>query len=102
MLEVDCSFGQQLTLSLAFTKEQFDDFDLADLVYVEKPSPRTDQEKVQRAQELWNCLKGVSPSLLCQVIGNENTVEGIRAIYTCLQQPKLNKQVRNPRSFSIA
>ncbi|CAG0919808.1 unnamed protein product [Notodromas monacha] len=64
-----------------------------DFVFINESKPRTDQEKVERADTAWLAFRRAYPGFVETVVGADRITTGSKQIFCSLQQPKLNKQL---------
>ncbi|KAL7872359.1 hypothetical protein SRHO_G00073420 [Serrasalmus rhombeus] len=66
---------------------------LRDAVFCENNEERSPEDKQRRAKQTFEEMMNYLPDIVGKCIGEENKSEGIQLLFSCIQQPLLNKQM---------
>eukprot|EP00064_Thunnus_orientalis_P005653 superscaffoldBa00000566_g5667 len=75
---------------------------LRDTVFCESSPPRSVHDKQKRAKKTFEEMMRYIPDFLGKCIGEEAKYEGVRLLFDGLQQPVLNKQMKNDLREAVA
>ena len=74
---------------------------ITDAIFDES-KPRTDEDKLRRKRAALENFQTCLRPLIQTALGKENFETGTELVFNSLQDPKINKQVRNDKDYSLA